>query len=43
MALSAGMPTEPIEGAIPASRTRWLKAQDVNWADSRSRRNTGYR
>jgi hypothetical protein len=34
MALSAGVPTEPIDGAMPASRTFWLKAQDVNWVDS---------
>ena len=30
MALSYGLPTAPIDGAMPASRIFWLNAQDVN-------------
>jgi hypothetical protein len=30
IALSCGVPTAPIDGARPASRTFWLNAQDVN-------------
>jgi hypothetical protein len=30
IALSNAEPTAPIEGEIPASRSFWLKAQEVN-------------
>jgi hypothetical protein len=33
--------TRPIEPSSPAARSRWPKIQDVYWADSASRRNTG--
>ena len=39
IALSNAEPTAPIDGAIPASRTCWLNAQEVNWANSTGRRN----
>ena len=39
-ALSKQSPIEPIDTASPASRSRWVNAQDVNWADSTGRRNT---
>src|SRR6266566_1346687 len=39
-ALSYASPTDPIEGAMPASRHRRPKAKEVYWAESSGRRNT---
>ena len=39
-ALSKQSPIEPIDTARPASRARWVNAQEVNWPDSTGRRNT---
>jgi len=40
MALSKESPTDPSDGAIPASCNRALNPKLVYWADSTGRRNT---
>jgi len=34
IAFSNGAPTEPMDGARPASRTVWLNTQEPNWANA---------
>jgi hypothetical protein len=41
MALSRASPIEPIEPRMPAARNRLPKAQEVYWANSIGRGNTG--
>ena len=41
MELSLQSPMDPIQGTSPESLARLVKAQDVNWASSMGRCNTG--